>query len=144
MFLADKQRDLLATLSRLRDPQERLAWLVDQARGRQPLPAELRTEDRRVHGCTARLWLACELHEGTCHFRCDSDSLIVKSIAGLLCDFYSGASPADIARTPPEFLAQVGVDHHLTPNRRNALGRVWETIRDFAQRCSTQTASPRA
>jgi len=115
------------------NPQERLAWLVEQSRQRPLLPAELRTEDRRVHGCTARLWLASEFRDGACRYRCDSDSLIVKSVAGLLCDFYSGAAPADIVATLPEFLAQVGIDHHLTPNRRNALGRVWETIRDFAQ-----------
>jgi cysteine desulfuration protein SufE len=132
MSLADKQRDLLAELARLRDPQERLSWLVEQARARKPLPAELRTEDRRVHGCTARLWLACEAGDGVCRFRCDSDSLIVKAVAGLLCDFYSDAAAADIAATPPDFLAMVGVDHHLTPNRRNALSGVWERIRNFA------------
>jgi len=117
----------------MRDPQERLAWLVEQARQRPEFPEDLRTERWRVHGCTARLWLVCELHGGAIGFRCDSDSLIVKSVAGLLCDFYSGADPAEIVATPPDFLSAVGIDHHLTPNRRNSLGRVWESIRDCAE-----------
>jgi hypothetical protein len=33
----------------------------------------------------------------------------------------------------PEFLAPLGITQHLTPNRRNALAKVWERIRAFAE-----------
>lgn len=133
MTLADKQRDLLAILSKHRDAQARLSWLVEQARARPPLPVELRTDDRLVPGCIARLWLVAEFHSGCCFFRCDSDSQMVKAVAGLLCDFYSGSPPVDILAVSPDFLAEAGINQHLTPNRRNALARVGETIRCFAE-----------
>jgi len=63
---------------------------------------------------------------------CDSDSLVVKAIAGLLCDFYSGQPPAEILAHDPRFLAPLGITQHLTPNRRNALAKIWERIRQFA------------
>ena len=33
----------------------------------------------------------------------------------------------------PGFLAPLGITQHLTPNRRNALSKVWERIRQFAE-----------
>lgn len=132
MTLAEQQARLLAELAPLRDPQARFAWLVERARQRPLLPAEFRTDAHRIPGCLARLWFVPEFREGRCHFRSESDSLVVKSIAGLLCDFYSDHTPEEIAAHPPDFLASVGISQHLTPNRRHALGRIWERIRDFA------------
>ncbi len=130
--LTAKRDALLATLGGFRHSQERLQWLVEQARQRAPLAAELRTDDRRVPGCLANLWLLAESREGRCWFRCDSDSQIVRAVAGLLCNFYSGQTPEEILSLEPGFLAQVGINQHLTANRRNVLSRVWERIRGFA------------
>ncbi|NBU08688.1 MAG: SufE family protein [Proteobacteria bacterium] len=117
---------------------QRLQWLVEQARLRPALAAEWRTETHRVPGCVANLWLIAELRDGRCEFRCDSDSQIVRAVAGLLCEFYSGATPAEVLAMDPVFLDQVGINQHLTANRRNVLSRVWERIRTFAEACASQ------
>ena len=131
--LAAKRDALLAQLGGFRHPQERLQWLVEQARQRPALAAELRTEAHRVSGCLANLWLVAEWRAGRCWFQCDSDSQIVRAVAGLLCDFYSGQPPAEILAMEPGFLEQVGINQHLTANRRNVLSRVWERIQLFAR-----------
>ncbi|NBR87406.1 MAG: SufE family protein [Verrucomicrobia bacterium] len=136
--LAAKRVALLARLGAVRHPQERLQWLVEQARLRPALAAEWRTETHRVPGCVANLWLIAELRDGRCEFRCDSDSQIVRAVAGLLCEFYSGATPAEVLAMDPVFLDQVGINQHLTANRRNVLSRVWERIRTFAEACASQ------
>ena len=59
--------------------------------------------------------------------------MVVKSIAGLLCEIYDGATPQEILEHPPEFLAEAGVTSHLSANRRNALTQVWKKIRAFAE-----------
>ena len=100
---------------------------------RPALTAEWRTEAHRVPGCLANLWLVVEWREGRCWFLCDSDSQIVRAVAGLLCEFYSGQKPAEILALEPGFLEQVGINQHLTANRRNVLSRVWERIRGFAE-----------
>jgi cysteine desulfuration protein SufE len=130
--LAEKRVALLAQLGGFRHPQERLQWLVEQARLRPPLPAELKVDSHRVPGCVANLWLVAERREGRCWFQCDSDSQIVRAVAGLLCEFYSGQPSAEILAVEPGFLEQVGINQHLTANRRNVLSRVWERIRGFA------------
>lgn len=139
MTLAEKQQELIARLSRLHGAQDRLAHLVERARGRPPLAAAFRTDAFKVEGCLSRLWLVAELRGGRCFFQSDSNSQIVRAIAELLCEFYSGHTPEEIVALDPAFLGKLGITQHLTPNRRNGLSRLWEKIRAFAlaQRAST-------
>ena len=106
---------------------------MDCARARPALAAPYQTEENRVEGCLSNLWIRPEFREGRCWFPCEADSLVVKSIAGLLCDFYSDARPADILDLDPSFLREAGITQHLSANRRNALTRVWGLIRRFAE-----------
>ena len=132
MNLAEKQVQLTAQLAALKNGQDRLALLVDQARKR-PSPApEIRVDEYLIPGCLAKLWFIAHFRNGCCFFDCDSDSLVVKAIAGLLCDFYSGHAPAEICAHDPGFFAPLGITQHLTPNRCNALSKIWERIRQFA------------
>jgi cysteine desulfuration protein SufE len=130
--LSEKQRRLLAELAPLEDAQARLAWLIERARERPLLPAELRIDSNHIEGCLSKLWFVPGIRDGRCWFRSESDSLFVKAMAGLLCDFYSGHTPEEISAHDPDFLTQIGFSHHLTPSRRNALGRVGQKIRAFA------------
>ena len=133
MKLAEKQAQLTAQLAALKNGQDRLALLVSQAKHLPPLAPELRVDANLIPGCLAKLWLVSRFEEGKCFFTCDSDSQVVKAIAGLLCDLYSGQSPAEILAHDPGFLAPLGITQHLTPNRRNALARIWEQMRCFAE-----------
>ena len=131
--LAEKKLALLAALQQSRDAQERLAWLVARARERPALPVAEKTTANKITGCLAQLWLVAEFRDKRCYFRCDSDSQIVRAIAGLLSDFYSSQTPDEILAHPPDFLASTGITQHLTSNRQNALARVGETIAQFAK-----------
>jgi cysteine desulfuration protein SufE len=132
--LAEKQQQLTAELAVLKNGQDRFARLVERAKKFPALSPEARVDANLLPGCLAKLWLAAETRDEKCFFACDSDSLVVKAIAGLLCEFYSGHPPAEILAHDPQFLAPLGITQHLTPNRRNALAKVWERIRQFAER----------
>ena len=133
MSLAEKQVELTAQLAALKSGQDRLALLVEKAKAHAPLGPELRVEENLIPGCLAKLWFAPQVRDEECFFACDSDSLVVKAVAGLLCDFYSGQAPAKILAHDPKFLAPLGITQHLTPNRRNALSKIWGRIRQFAE-----------
>jgi cysteine desulfuration protein SufE len=133
MNLAEKQAEITAQLAALKNGQDRLAFLVEKAKKRPPLAPELRVEENLIPGCLAKLWFVAKSRDKKCSFNCDSDSLVVKAIAGLLCDFYSGHASVEILAHDPKFLAPLGITQHLTPNRRNALSKVWERIRKFAE-----------
>jgi cysteine desulfuration protein SufE len=130
--LAVKQQALLAALTRLRDPQARFAWAVEQARHRAPLPEELRIEAHRVTGCQVRLWFVPKFRDGRCWFRTDSDALTLKAMTGLLCELASGATPAEVAALDFAFLDQLGLLRQLAESRRATVLHVAEQIRTFA------------
>ncbi|HMO51664.1 MAG TPA: SufE family protein [Kiritimatiellia bacterium] len=133
MPIQDTIRATLDELQVFGDPLDRLEYLVDRARAMPPLPESARTEENRIDGCMARLWMTVALVDGHCRFKTDSDSMIVKSIAGLLASLYDGATPQEILENPPDFLAEAGITSHLSANRRNALTQVWKKIRAFAE-----------
>ncbi len=132
MTLADKKQELIDDLSLLPSAQDRLMYVVDRAKKSPALPEELRNAETRVEGCLSNLWFIPEYRKGKCYFKVDADSHIVRGIAVVLADFYSGHSPAEILQNDPGFLSTVGITQHLSPNRRNGLSRLWEKIRGFA------------
>ncbi len=116
----------------IEDSQERLSAVVDRARSRPPLPESERTEAHRVRGCVSLAWIAGEVRAGRCQFRCDADSPLVRGLLVLLCDLYTGATPAEVAATEPRLLEQLGLAQNLSPTRLNGLRSVRAKIRDFA------------
>ena len=134
MTLAEKQQHLAETLAIIPDPQERLAVVVDQAKKLSPLPAEERSDENRVRGCVSLVHLVGELRDGRCHFRADADSPLVRGLVALLCEFFSDLTPADIAATDADPLAELGLSKNLSPTRQNGLASVRAAIRAFAEK----------
>jgi cysteine desulfuration protein SufE len=130
--LAEKQRRLVDDYLVIEDPQERLAAIVDRARQSPPLPDAERTETNRVRGCVSQAWIAAGLRDGRCRFRSDADSPLVRGLLLLLCDLYSGATPAEVAATEPALLEELGLARNLSPTRLNGLRSVRAKIREFA------------
>jgi len=96
------------------------------------LPDNERTEANRVKGCISQAWLASEVRDGRCYFRCDADSPLVRGLLALLCDLYSEASPAEVAATEPALFEELNLARNLSPTRLNGLRSVRAAIRAFA------------
>ena len=132
MTLAEKQQQLIDDYCIIDDPQERLTAIVDHARQQPPLPDTDRTEANRVQGCISQAWIVSELSEGFCRFRSDADSPLVRGLLKLVCDLYTGATPAEVVATEPTLLEAIGLARNLSPTRLNGLRSVRAKIRDFA------------
>ena len=135
MSLEEKQTRIVEDMGYLPDRFERFNYIVDFGRNQSEFPPEYRTATFQVEGCQSQLWLVPEYKDGICTFIADSDSLIVKGIACLICHFYSNETPRAILSGDLKFLQEVGVDQHLSSNRRNGLGKVDELIKRFASSC---------
>jgi cysteine desulfuration protein SufE len=135
MSLEEKRTRIVEEMNYLPDRFERFTYLVDYGRNQAAFPEEFRTDTFLIEGCQSLLWLVPELKDGVCAFKAESDSSIVKGIASLICDFYSEETPEDILKGEVKFLQEVGVDQHLSSNRRNGLGKVDERIKRFANSC---------
>lgn len=117
----------------IRNQQERLSRIVERSKQFPPLPESSKGDTHRISGCLSKLWFVPSFQDGKCVFACDSDSAVVKGIAGLLCAFYSGATPAEILAHSGDILAEIGIQQHLTSTRRNGLGQIRSQIQSFAQ-----------
>jgi len=139
MSLEAKKAALVEEITLIPDPYERLGYIVDRGKKAEGLSEELRIDSFKIEGCMSQLWVVPAYQDGLCNFRSESDSAIVKGIASLLCDFYSNAAPEEIVKTDAEFLGDVGITQHLSPNRRNGLSRIVESIQRFAQSCLAES-----
>ncbi len=131
--LETKLAELKAAFADLSDPQERLALAADWGRRTRPLKPEERTESNRVRACISPVWLAGEMRDGRCFFHADAESPVVKGLLTLLTEFYSGASPEELAATPPDPLEALGLLRDLSPTRRNGLAGARAVIQAYAR-----------
>ncbi len=131
--LRSKLEERLAALLRLRNPQQRLAALVEAARTRPALPDASRIEANRVPGCLVRTWFVAEWREERCFFQCDSDAASLKALLGFLCDAFNGHTPREIAACEGSLFAQLHVLPQIAENRQRTVLRVEQQLHEFAQ-----------
>jgi len=141
MSLAEKQATLVEEITLIPDPYERLGYIVDRGKKADGLDEAFQIDSFKIEGCMSQLWVVPEFKDGKCYFRSESDSAIVKGIASLLCEFYSNQTPEEILENDAAFLGEVGITQHLSPNRRNGLSRIVESIQRFANSCLAEKSS---
>ena len=135
MVLAEKQEKLVEELQLIPDAYERLGYLVEYGKNLHKLDESLKLDNFKIEGCLSQLWIVPKFENGKCFYQSESDSVIVQGIAGLLCDFYSDQPPAEISVNDASFLSEVGINQHLSPNRRNGLSKIVDSIQRFAASC---------
>ena len=133
MSIEEKRDQIVEELMPFEDHLERFTYIIDRAKSLDSLDEEYKIETFLIKGCVSQLWIFPQFKEGKCQFQADSDASITKGTAGLLCELYSDETPEDIVRLEPDFLADVGITQHLSPNRRNGLTGVREKIKAYAQ-----------
>ena len=133
MTLEEKKQRIVEDLSFIEDPHERLGYIIDLGKTAEGLDESFKTDQYRIEGCISNLWLVPTMEDGKCYYRADSDAMVTKGFASLLCQLYSGHQPGEVLTVDPAFLSEVGVTQHLSPNRRNGLTQVGERIMSFAK-----------
>ena len=133
MSIEEKRDELIEELMPFEDHLDRFTYIIDRAKSTDPLSDDCKIDTVLIKGCVSQLWVFPKFKDGKCYYQADSDASITKGTAGLLCELYSNESPEDIVRLEPDFLADVGITQHLSPNRRNGLTGVRERIKAYAQ-----------
>ena len=132
--------ELIETFDALGDWDAQCDYLIDLGLELPELPAAARCEQNRVHGCQSNVWLVAEVHKGdppTVEIQADSDSMIVKGLIAILLTAYSGRSAREILNTDIKALfARLGLDRHLSPQRRNGLFGMVQRIRALAEQAA--------
>ena len=126
------QREIIEEFALFDDWMDRYQYLIDLGRRLPEFPEELKTDEHRIRGCQSQVWFVAEEKDGRLEFRAISDAAIVSGLIALLLRLYSGRYPQDILDTPPDFVAALKLDRHLSPTRSNGLSSMLQAIRGFA------------
>lgn len=133
-LLRETMETIRETFSLLGDWEERYRYVIDLGRGLAPFPEALRTEDHRIQGCTSRVWMVPEKDAaGRYHFLADSDAHIVRGLIVILLAGVEGKTASEI--TAFDLLGvfrDLGLEEHLSPNRRNGFYAMAKKIREIA------------
>ena len=112
---------------------DRREYLIELGEELPALDDAFKTEQYRIHGCLAMVWLHSRVDRGRIYFCADSDAFITKGMIALLIHLLDGQPAADIVRTDlMELVREVGLPELITARRKNGLGRMMDRIRQDA------------
>lgn len=131
-------QDLIDDFALFDDWEERYRYLIDLGRGLPVMDDALKTDSTLVQGCTSRVWIhadATAMEEGRLHMLADSDAHIVRGLIALLMRVYQDKALSEIAQIDIEAaFKEIGLDQHLSPNRRNGFFSMLERVNQLAAR----------
>lgn len=130
--LAQTQQELIAEFAMFSDWQDRYEHLIELGKDLPLIAPEHKTDDNLVRGCQSRVWLHASPKEGLIHFTADSDAMITKGIVALLVRVYNDRTPQEILGASTEFIDQIGLRAHLSPNRANGLSAMIDQMKRYA------------
>ena len=132
--------DLVENFELLGEWEERYRYIIELGRKLPPMPEPDHNEANKVRGCMSQVWLTCKINPGppnTLEFQGDSDSHLVKGLIALLFLICGGRTPQDIAKLDiASIFTRLGLENHITMNRRNGFFAMVERIKGYAEQAS--------
>ena len=132
MVIEQRQQDVVEEFSFFDDWMDRYQYIIELGKTLKPMDPDLKIESNLIKGCQSNVWLFANQIEGKVEFVADSDAILTKGIIALLVRVYSGAHPDEILRAKSDFIDQIGLKEHLSPNRANGLVSMIKQIKMYA------------
>ncbi|MCS2610602.1 SufE family protein [Halomonas dongshanensis] len=107
---------------------DRYQYIIDMGKQLPDFPPEWKTEEYKIQGCQSNVWMNHSLEGETLRFQATSDAAIVSGLIAVLLRIYNDRPAGEIAQSEPHFLADLGLDKHLSPTRSNGLHAMLERI----------------
>ncbi|MEM7071931.1 MAG: SufE family protein [Pseudomonadota bacterium] len=118
--------------------EDRYGYIIELGRGLEPLPDAARIEKNKVTGCMSQVWLITECDKDhNLHIIADSDAFIVRGLIAILLRLYNDRPARQLLSFDAgSALASLGLDRHLSPNRRSGFVAMVERIKICAAACA--------
>ena len=127
-------QEIADTFDMLGEWEARYGYLLDLGKRLEPFPDAEKTDDSSVRGCMSQVWMDHHLRDGRLHFRGDSDAHIVRGLIALLFALVQDRTPQEILDTDiRQSFADLGLENHISMNRRNGFYAMSERVRAAAQ-----------
>jgi len=130
------QEELIEEFQFFDNWMDRYQYLIDLGRRLPQLSESELVDANKIKGCQSQVWFVARENDGRLEFRAISDAAIVSGLIAMLLRIYSGRLPQDILDTPPDFIAALDLEQHLSATRSNGLAAMLKAIRNFAASAS--------
>ncbi len=125
--------DLVDNFSLFDDWEDRYRYLIDLGGQLPPMNDAFKTDATKVQGCMSQVWMRLYWDAGKLKVEADSDAQIVRGLIAVLLVVFTGKTVTEIAQVDiADIFGQLGLDQHLSPNRRNGFYAMVERIKAFA------------
>lgn len=138
MDIKDIQQDIVDEFSMFDDWMQRYEYMIDLGKSLPLIEKEYKTDDNIIKGCQSRVWVHAELKDDRLVFTADSDAIITKGIIAILIRAFNNQKPKDIIESDTEFIDEIGLKEHLSPNRANGLVSMIKQLKLYAIAYQTQ------
>lgn len=132
MNSVEAQQELIEEFGMFDNWMDRYQYIIDLGKQLPDFPDEWKNGETRLEGCQSNVWVHSERRGEQLHFYAISDAAIVSGLIAILMRIYNDRAPQDILDTPPDFLAELDLDKHLSPTRSNGLHAMLERIKGTA------------
>lgn len=125
--------------------EERLDMLVEYACDLPELPAGLsHARMEQVQECQSPVFLLAEVRDGKIYYYLDvpPEAPAVRGFASILHEGLNGATPEEIAATPPDLYQQLGLHSILSPLRLRGLMGLLQRMKRQAQELARPDCGP--
>ena len=126
------QQEIIQDFELFDDWMEKYQYIIDLGKELPKLDEKYKTDANKLQGCQSQVWITHDIQDGKIYFQAESDAAIVSGLVALVLSIYSGKTAEDIIATKPEFIAQIGLDKHLSPTRSNDLSSLMNKIQAIA------------
>jgi len=130
--IAAREQAIIEEFSLFDDWMGKYEYLIELGRELPLIEETYRTENYRIYGCQAQVWLRAVFSEGKVFYKADSDAMITKGLIALLVRVLSGQPPAAVVHTELDFLDRIGLKEHLSSTRKNGLGAMVKQMKQYA------------
>ena len=142
MSLNSHIEDLIEDFALFDDWEERYAYLIDMGKSLPHMEEGMKTDQTLVPGCTSRVWMVVDVKDGNLHFIADSDAHIVRGLIGILARVYNDRPLQTLSEVDmKDVFKQIGLESHLSPNRRNGFFSMVEKLQFAAVAGASSNAS---
>lgn len=125
--------ELVDNFGFLEDWEDRYAYLIDLGGQLPPMEDSLKTDQSKVRGCMSQVWMVLGWNTaGQLTFLADSDAQIVRGLIAVLRVIFEGKTAEEIRAVDIDAtFRRLGMDQHLSPNRRNGFFSMVERVKAF-------------
>lgn len=119
--IAEREKTVVEEFSLFDDWMGKYELLIEQANNMPVIDDAYKTDEYKIKGCQAQVWVRAETDNGRIHYAGDSDAVITRGLVALLIRVLNDQPAEAVASADLTFLDQIGMKEHLSPNRKNGL-----------------------